>query len=303
MKSQFLSSFSLLLVSSALAMSNKHTKNNHFSKDTKAPHRINKKKIKPFFQKSAFDVIPLNSPVKESLAKFRLEVPMEMKIMEVKVKLVNTRDLNKEQKDFSDAKIVNEKELHIPISKLPPGFYRLYVKVKDTSKREHIFRRIFHDFVRFVIDNSLEVPVPDPKVNNMTLGGIDSDNDGIRDDVQRYINENYLGDMNLALKQYAQQVQESLLNSQDKESSNYNSGKLFEVSECLSSIRPTDYHVHRKKIKGIYLNTEARVKKELQMNLWFHGQGLPESIKNFYASGSEDESIFCAFPSGKEKLL
>lgn len=68
--------------------------------------------------------------------------------------------------------------------------YTLRFRIKK-NKNEHLYRAKFLDYVRFIVDRSIEVPKPDSKKNNATIGGVDSDNDGIRDDVQRYINENY----------------------------------------------------------------------------------------------------------------
>jgi hypothetical protein len=42
-----------------------------------------------------------------------------------------------------------------------------------------------------VIDGHVLPPEPDPKVNNATLLGIDSNNNGVRDDVERWIYSRY----------------------------------------------------------------------------------------------------------------
>ena len=65
---------------------------------------------------------------------------------------------------------------------------------------------------------------PDPgEAGKATLAGIDSDKDGIRDDVQRYIELTYSGDENInvrkALRQNAEGFQLELLASSNKEES------------------------------------------------------------------------------------
>jgi hypothetical protein len=48
--------------------------------------------------------------------------------------------------------------------------------------------------------NGIKVPpVPDQKINNATIAGVDSDNNGIRDDLDRYIAENFANDPELML--------------------------------------------------------------------------------------------------------
>jgi hypothetical protein len=48
--------------------------------------------------------------------------------------------------------------------------------------------------------NGIKVPpMPDSKINNSTIAGVDSDNNGIRDDLDRYIAENFANDHELML--------------------------------------------------------------------------------------------------------
>ena len=127
-----------------------------------------------------FDVIPLNSPVKESVAKFLVKTPDKFDIDEVTYQIRNSGKIFEKPRAHQRVNLVNGeegKELRINISKLPPGFYQLHVKIRDRSKKEHHFKTKFKDHAMFVVDSSLEVPMPDPKKNNATLLGIDSDND------------------------------------------------------------------------------------------------------------------------------
>ncbi len=62
-----------------------------------------RKPIKYPFQPSAFKVTAINSQVKEAVAKFQLELPPNYVQNSIKVKLVNTLDLRKDQTQFSEA--------------------------------------------------------------------------------------------------------------------------------------------------------------------------------------------------------
>lgn len=239
---------------------------------------------------SLFEVIPLNSPVKGSNARFSLKLPSGFEVDKVKVKLVNANDLNKDQKKFEDINVVNNNELNVGVSELPPGFYRLYVKVWDKkNKSEHDFKTKFHDFVRFVIDESLQVPMPDPKKNDATIGGVDSDNDGIRDDIQRFINEAYASDpkTKLAAKQAAMATQLELLNVNNKEISILAVRKKLTSLDCLALIAGSKKGILiRKSIESQLLNTKDRLYADVKSNENFSGQGyeMPLTMEEKKAS-------------------
>lgn len=229
-----------------------------------------------YHQPSVFEVIPLNSPVKGQIAKFRLKLPVGFEVAMVKAKLVNANDFKKDQKDFREINPVNN-ELHLSVSNLPPGFYRLYVTVKDKkTQKEQSFQTKHHDFVRFAIDESLQVPMPDPKKNNSTVAGVDSDSDGIRDDVQRWINETYSSQQKLkmAMRQYAIAYQLNLLTVDNKELSIHTTFKTFEADDCLEGLMGLDHGIDaRDKLIFKFLNTKDRLIAEKKADLNFHGQG------------------------------
>lgn len=192
------------------------------------------------FASGNFEVVPLNSPVKGDVSKFQMNVPADLKFDQVKIKVLNANDLTAGQKPFEVIKPVNN-QLHVGISKLPPGFYRLYVKLVDQkSKKEFDFMTKYHDFVRFVIEERMPVPMPDPKINASTIRGVDSDNDGIRDDIQKIINESFASKLNtkLAAKQLAIASQNDLLQSVDVESARVHMDKYSEALHCLDWVNP-----------------------------------------------------------------
>ena len=77
---------------------------------------------------------------------------------------------------------------------------------------------------------------PDPgEAGKQTLLGIDSDNDGIRDDIQRYISLTYPDDekIRLAITQIAIEYQGLLSQADDKKSAFYHATRLSRHGECL----------------------------------------------------------------------
>ncbi len=111
-----------------------------------------------------FDVIPLNSPVKESVARFLIKTPDRFDIDEVSYQVKNSGRIFEKPRAYQRINLIEGaegKELRINVSKLPPGFYQLLVVIRDRSRKEHHFKTKFKDHAMFVIDNSLQVPMPD----------------------------------------------------------------------------------------------------------------------------------------------
>ena len=127
-------------------------------------------------------------------------------------------------------------------------------------------------------DCQVEPPPEPPGTNNLppdpgeagkeTLAGIDSDDDGIRDDIQRYIALNYpeSGKTRAALRQFTLALNKAILESPDEESALYNTEFIHRASECLWYI----FSEHSIQIKNIlkaeYLNTMERSRAYLDYN-------------------------------------
>ncbi len=102
---------------------------------------------------------------------------------------------------------------------------------------------------------------PDPgEPGKATLEGIDSDGDGIRDDIQRYIALTYPDSQKTraALRQFTRALDKSILESPDEESALNNTEGMHRASECnwyihsKLSIKMTDL------LMSEYLNTVER---------------------------------------------
>jgi hypothetical protein len=244
---------------------------------------------------SVFDVIPLNSPVKASTAKFLFKVPNGFDIDEVRYRVRNASRLFEKDQPHQKINLIdgpNGKELHISVSKLPPGFYQLFVKVRDRRNKEHEFKTKFKDHAMFVVDSSLQVPIPNPKLNDKTVAGVDSDNDGIRDDIQRWINEEYASQpkVKMGLKQIAMGRQLDLLIVANKEQSIVSSRKVLDNNHCIYSIMDPDVgHKLIKDLDSKLLNTKDRLEADIKANANFSGQAyeLPGT--------TEEEKARCSF--------
>ena len=102
---------------------------------------------------------------------------------------------------------------------------------------------------------------PDPgKAGKQTLLGIDSDNDGVRDDIQRYIYFTYPDDerTRTALTYIAKQFQELLPQANDRDAALQHATLKARHGECLYYIMGAQSGDARKALKAEILNTEER---------------------------------------------
>ncbi len=87
-----------------------------------------------------------------------------------------------------------------------------------------------------IVINNDNLP-PDPgEAGKATIGGIDVDNDGVRDDVQRYIAIKYADSekRRAVLTQYAKIFQNALLDSDSKEKSIKHAEEISRAGSCSS---------------------------------------------------------------------
>src|SRR3989344_340755 len=102
---------------------------------------------------------------------------------------------------------------------------------------------------------------PDPGVlGKQTLGGIDSDEDGVRDDVQRYIAFLFedSAKTRAALYRYAKVTQDFIVQTTDKNTVVANAINQDMASDCLFYIRPQDAYKIIPEVRSVILNTLER---------------------------------------------
>ncbi|NOH79165.1 hypothetical protein F0231_05355 [Vibrio sp. RE86] len=135
-------------------------------------------------------------------------------------------------------------------------------------------------------------PEPDPDDNNATLEGIDSDNDGVRDDVQRYIAIAHADNeaIKLSVMKYAEVQQRMLIDSYSEEKSIQNFIDFQKSFMCMFYVT-NDFESSSKrasKVKSMMNNTRERTQAYFRAEEQLAGKSLPSVT-------SEDMSTSCAF--------
>lgn len=240
---------------------------------------------------SEFQVIPLNSPVKEKTAKFALKAPQGYIIQGVKFRVQKASEVLIKEKNYSPTKLISGSgghELHIPLEGATPGFYRLFVKVKSKKDRgeERDFKTVYKDFVSFIVaEKSSGVPMPDPSQNKATLAGIDSDRDGIRDDIQIWIDGEFANNPSLrnGMRQLASALQVQITSTTNQEISILSTYNFLRSMRCIASLTSLNDTMRLKTtLKERALNTKDRLHAEIKANEHFSGQGYEVSIDPEY---------------------
>lgn len=110
---------------------------------------------------------------------------------------------------------------------------------------------------------------PDPgKAGKATLAGIDSDHDGLRDDVQRWIATHYPDSekTRAALRQKAVALQTYIEDgSSTPAKTRHDAVAIDKASECLEAIRGDFYTINRD-FDAVVLNTYPRLKSYLDID-------------------------------------
>ena len=114
--------------------------------------------------------------------------------------------------------------------------------------------------VQVLADNGVVLP-PDPgEEGNVALLGIDSDGDGVRDDIQRYIYFTYPDDekLRLGLTYYAKEFQGVIADADDREATYNHAKKMARHGECLFHIKGRDSINICRALRAEILNTRER---------------------------------------------
>src|SRR4029079_2730427 len=105
----------------------------------------------------------------------------------------------------------------------------------------------------------------------------DSDHDGLRDDLQRYVALTYSGQASTvtALNGMARMLQSALVDAGSENSSVNHANDMVRVTECLRSVRAADAGQVASSLLAQTINTEARLKAYLRFNEQLRGQAFP----------------------------
>jgi hypothetical protein len=136
---------------------------------------------------------------------------------------------------------------------------------------------------------------PDPgEAGKTILAGIDSDNDGIRDDIQRYIALNYLNShkTRAALRQLTRAIDKAMLESSSVESALRNAENMHRAIECLWYIQPDHAIKMSDALFAEYLNTYERSQAYLEYDAKLRGQVFGgKDIDEYRSSCSFDPDL------------
>ena len=146
------------------------------------------------------------------------------------------------------------------------GIYSLAVTVNEnqTGSRRLQVSAAFRGLLRRVTSSIVDITVvpPDPgDAGKTTLAGIDSDSDGVRDDVQRYIALTYPSSEQIraGMTQIVRNAQTLLSEAQDPTLSITDEVNLFHSQECLYYlVGVSAASAASKRLDGILLNTASR---------------------------------------------
>jgi len=101
-----------------------------------------------------------------------------------------------------------------------------------------------------------------------TVAGIDANGDGVRDDVEAYIDTTYpattQGGTNRALRQFARAAQMTVIDASEPAPSVTHATERFRALECLMARRPGDFHLIFVELRARLLDTKARSLAYLQ---------------------------------------
>lgn len=177
-----------------------------------------------------------------------------------KVKLDSSESFKQSRKvtrfiwDFGDGLVDESSESEILHTFPNAGSYNITLTVVDE-------RGVINTISKILYVYNSDVPEPG-EVNSDTIEGIDSDNDGVRDDVQRWINyeskEN--SEIKNLLKKLAQNYQLQILNNNDPNKIKEFERKKDKISTCLlgkiNNDEQMNYYLNI--LQYLYSSTELR---------------------------------------------
>ncbi len=110
-------------------------------------------------------------------------------------------------------------------------------------------------------DGEVEPPMPDPDENKKTVMGVDVNKNGVRDDIEIYINRTYAdSNVRMALKQYVR-AEVGFINSvkfQDKKITMGELERHDRVLACLQFILPFDQSNMTENLSKVFYNVKIR---------------------------------------------
>jgi methionine-rich copper-binding protein CopC len=255
--------------------------------------------------KEKVDVIPASqSFVSNGVAIFKVESSEKIIIEKVEYALLNQKGGPVSPPlswHSADLKTLDQSHrVSFPV-KLKEGQYKVHFKISglyEKDKKNKQGRWNENTQIPFEVKKGVVDPGEEGK---KTLEGIDVDQDGIRDDIQVWIDAEYPVETrpstNKGLRQLAKYFQLTLVNATDREKAMEYKVKALEAQSCLYWILGLNDAVKIRKVtQSNFNNTKERIRAHLMTEKYFHGSGTPESIKKF----DDSENLLCEFEASKE---
>jgi hypothetical protein len=130
-----------------------------------------------------------------------------------------------------------------------------------------------------LVSCSAENSQPSSPATTESVAGVDADANGVRDDVDRYIDRTYAdqagADLNKAVRQYAKAVQSSLVDADSQALSLAHATERFRALECLMARRPREFHTIFVEVRAQLLNTASRSEAYLKADDQVKTQTIP----------------------------
>jgi len=189
-----------------------------------------------------------------------------------------------------------------PSTLLSSGYYEVEfksLKATKTNKDQHIKEIKYRFYVPEVI-NGYKLPLePNKALNDSTLLGIDSNKNGVRDDVERYVIKTYK-DEKIAIEIGFQLARAYNVVIEDPANAKETTKIIEDAQDCegyfrvYAKIFKEDFYLENevmsKQFKSMNLNTEERIRSYLEYNSALSGGvfTLEQSIKNMKKKCSFD---------------
>lgn len=158
------------------------------------------------------------------------------------------------------------------------------VGCKSTDDGRYSYRVIEGEKVKFVDGDDLVPPMPDSDLNDESLAGVDSDGDGVRDDVENWINENGENTaIRISLKIIARNLSLAIVNHKEERLVIEYTKKITQGEDCISELLGLDFMEANKLKETIYseiVNTRMREKAYVFMDRSLSGQAFGLNFEN-----------------------
>lgn len=147
-----------------------------------------------------------------------------------------------------------------------------------------------------LLDEPFVLPADPGDAGKTTVAGIDSDSDGVRDDIQRYIAETQPDSRptRAALRQQARMQQRLLIDASDREQSYKNAVALGHAIDCVFFVRGrlghNDYVSLVNELRAEFLNTSERTATLFRADAQLGGRNFPGDFDDIQSHCSFDTS-------------